>query len=170
MSSYEIRAIKFIHQVYSYINNCSTVGEYEASIRVYNAQHHRHVHCDAGSARIALITSDYVIKLNYNPYKVKEWGGCEQELKLYNQAFKDGFDYLLAKIKPYYYKGQVFYIMPRIHNIAKTFYDADYYMTAQEYNWCKSVELHDLHRYNYGWKNRHIVIIDYGANKYKQST
>ena len=169
MSSYEVRAIKFIHKICPFIEDCKSLDEYADAVDDFNTMYNRNVQFDNGSARMVMITSDYVIKFDYNPSKVAEWGGCEDEVKLYNKAVKDGFAYMFAKIKPYYYNGRIFYIMPRIHGIARTFCDADQYMTAKEYKWCKSVELYDLHRYNYGWKNNHIVIIDYGCNKFSHS-
>ena len=167
MSSYEVRAIKFIHSIYPYIENCTCLEEYDTAIFKYNMKNNRRVHFDWGSARFALITSDYVVKMNYNPENVARWGGCEEEHRFYNKAYNEGFDYLFAKTKPYYYKGVVFYIMPRIHNIGKTYWDADAYMSAEEKRWCRKNGLIDLHYQNYGWKNNHIVIIDYGANDYR---
>jgi hypothetical protein len=57
--------------------------------------------------------------------------------------------------------------MPRVEGIGRTWGDADEYMTADECDWCYDVGLRDLHNYNYGWKNHKVVIIDYGANEYR---
>jgi hypothetical protein len=70
---------------------------------------------------------------------------------------------MFAKIERYAYRGLNFYIMPRIHGIERTEYNAEDYMTDDELNWCDSQGLTDLHNGNYGWKNGHIVIIDYAA-------
>ena len=167
MSSYEVRAIRFIQQIFSYISNCESVGGYWDAVQRFNADHNRKVVCDNGMTRVALITSDYVVKIDYSPKNIRRWGGGEQEMKFYQMASREGYAYLFAKIKPYYYRGQVFYIMPRINGIGSKWGDADEYMTAEECDWCWDHSLCDLHNGNYGWKDGHVVIIDYGANDYR---
>lgn len=167
MSSYEVRAIRFIQQIFSYIADCHTVGSYWDAVQAFNLEHNRKVMCDNGMTRVALITSDYVVKIDYHAKNVKRWGGGEQEVKFYRMASSEGYGYLFAKIKPYYYKGQMFYIMPRVHGIGRKFEDADAYMTEEEADWCWEHDLCDLHNQNYGWKDGHVVIIDYGANNYR---
>jgi len=167
MSSYEVRAIKFIHQVFDYISDCKQVSDYYGAISDFNAHNSRKVQCANGMTRVAFITSDYVIKFDYSDYYTKRWGGCEQEYKLYNAARADGYGYLFAKIKPYYYQGRVFYIMPRINGIGRTWYNADSYMTWEEREWCDDHDLRDLHNENYGWHRKQIVICDYAANSFR---
>lgn len=167
MSSYEMRAIRFIQQIFPYIDNCHTVEQYDNAVDRFNSVYNRSVICNSGSARVALITSDYVIKIDYNPQNVRRWGGCAEEWRFYSRAYQEGFAYLLAKIKPYYYRGQVFYIMPRVNGVGSRWHDADEYLTQRERDWCDEVGLKDLHMENYGWKNGHVVIIDYAANDYR---
>lgn len=167
MSSYEVRAIRFIQQIFSYIMDCRTVSNYERAIDRFNMDHNRNVICSHGMTRVALVTSDYVVKIDYHPSNIKRWGGSEQEMKFYQMAYNEGYGYLFAKIKPYYYKGHLFYIMPRIKGIGSQFGDASEYMTAEENDWCWDHELYDLHNQNYGWKNGRVVIIDYGANDFR---
>jgi hypothetical protein len=166
-SSYEVRAIRFIKQIFSYLDDCRTMDDYFNAVYRFNFDHSRKVRFAHGMTRIAFITSDYVIKLDYDPKNVKRWGGCEQEVKFYRMACEEGYGYLFAKIKPYYHRGRVFYIMPRVAGIGRSYNDADAYMTNEENAWCCDHELYDLHNENYGWKGKHIVIIDYGANDYR---
>lgn len=167
MSSYEVRAIKFIRKVYPYICDCQSVIDFDEAIDDFNEAYHRKVKLDNGATRMVFISSDYVVKLDYNPIKIKSWGGCEQEHKFYNKAYKEGYAHLFAKIKPYYYKGMVFYIMPKINGVGNHFADAWYYMTKEEEDWCWDNGLRDLHSYNYGMTRHGIVIIDYAANDYR---
>jgi hypothetical protein len=111
-----------------------------------------------------MITSDYVVKIDYDPRAIKRWGGCEEEMRLYAQAKADGFDYLFAKITRYEYEGYTFYIMPRIKGIGKYEDDAWKYMSYAEWDWCHKHRLCDLHSFNYGWRNGQVCLIDYGAN------
>lgn len=133
-------------------------------ILAYNYTHRRNVIFSHGLTRYAFITSDYVIKIDYDEYEVENFGGCEQEYELYQNAVADGMDYLFAEITPFMYNNKIYYIMPRIKGIGKTDYDATYYMDRKERRWCRSYDLMDLHYLNYGWRNKHICIIDYAAH------
>ena len=168
MSSYEVRAIRFIHQIFPYFKDCKCCEDYQWAVMKFNRDCSRSVKFDHGQTRVAFMTSDYVVKLDYNPIGVQRWGGCEEEHKFYEYAFREGYAYLFAKIKPYYYRGIVFYIMPRVKGIGKYLYDADEYMADHEVSWCWNSGLRDLHNFNYGWKNGNIIIIDYGANQYRK--
>ena len=163
-NSYEVRAQKFIQKIFPYIMGCADLEEVEIAIGNFNMNFNRKVRFAHGMTRFALICSDYVVKVDYSPEGISNFGGCEDEINLYAEAEAEGFDYLLAKITRYDYSGVSFYIMPRIEGICRTWYDADYYMTDEEKNWCDWHGLCDLHCFNYGWKNRHIVLIDYGAH------
>ena len=168
MRSYVERAKDFIQQAFPFMSDCGTVEDFFCAMLHFNERYNRKVIVDNGAARVALITSDYVVKVDYNEYKVHEWGGCEAELAFYEFACSEGYGYLFAEITKYTYGGRDFYIMPRVHGIGKTFYEADEYMTADEAEWCWDVGLRDLHNENYGWKGDKIVIIDYGANEYRE--
>lgn len=133
-------------------------------IHAYNYTHRRNVIFSNGLTRYAFITSDYVIKIDYDEFEVKRFGGCEQEYELYQNAVADGMDYLFAEITPFMYNNKVYYIMPRVKGIGKTDYDATYYMNRKERQWCRSYDLMDLHYLNYGWRDNHICIIDYAAH------
>ena len=133
-------------------------------IQAYNYTHRRNVIFSHGLTRYAFITSDYVIKIDYDEYEVENFGGCEQEYELYQNAVADGMDYLFAEITPFMYNDKVYYIMPRIKGIGRTENDAMRYMNRKERQWCRSYDLMDLHYLNYGWRNKHICIIDYAAH------
>lgn len=164
-SNYEVRAQKFLHQIFPLIEDvlCDPYCVEEA-MEKFNAEHNRKVQVHYGEARIAIITSDYVIKFDYDYDTIEQIGGCENEIELYAQAVKDGFDYLFAKITKYNYKNHSFYIMPRIYGIGKYcnyYHSATYHMTMEEEEWCREHNLTDLHSNNYGFRKGKLCIVDY---------
>jgi hypothetical protein len=164
MRSYIERAKDFIEQVYPYINLYNGPLGARRCIKKFNDDFDRKVHVGSGLSRIALITSDYVVKFDYNPEEVECIGGCENEITVYAQAKEAGLAYLFAEITPYYYKGRTFYIMPRINGIGRGHYYAEKYMTAQERMFCRDHRITDLHNGNYGFRNGHVCLVDYACH------
>lgn len=164
MSSYEVRAKKFIAKVYPYIKNCDDSFDFSLAINRFNQDCHRNVQIASGSTRVVMITSDYVIKVDYDGWGKGAWGSCADEVRMYRKAKHDGFAHLFAKVTPVR-KGynRTFYIMPRIGGIAKKPYDADEYVDGDDYIYLYE-NVGDLHNHNYGWKDGHIVMIDYAYN------
>lgn len=164
MSNYEERAKKFIAQIYPFIKDCESTPEFSAAVNRFNFTAHRKVKMEFGSTRIAFITSDYVVKFDYNGWGIGKFGSCNDEVRMYRYAVESGYGHLLAKITPYRYNyNHTFYIMPKISGIGKYPYDADCYLEGDEYNWVNE-NIYDCHSYNYGWKDGHIVMIDYACN------
>ena len=167
-SDYRARAFKFLVSIFPYIENVmDNAWEVEQAVWRYNHVHSRKVDCMSGSARIALITSDYVIKWDYDEENVHEIGGCNSEYENYCEAVAAGYGHLFAATTQIEYHGITFNIMPRIRNIGAKHhkYDIDYYMTPEEYDWVSHF-INDLHSYNWGIMNNKAVIIDY-AYKYE---
>ena len=164
-NNYEVRAQKFIMKIASYVEGCCDIEDYETACdNIRNVMPNRAIICASGCARTAFITSDYVIKMEHGKDDVDCYGGCENEMKLYAEAVKDGMDYLFAKITPFEYEERMYYIMPRIKGI--NFYRSAYawrYMTTEESRWCSDHNLNDLHSGNYGFRNHHLCIVDYGS-------
>ena len=165
MRNYEDRAKDFIKEVFPYIvDDMSYPFAVRKHIREYNARYTRNVKVSNGVARIALITSDYVVKFNYDEYEVDCVGGCEDEMATYEMAEREGFAYLFAKISRFSYCGRNFYIMPRINGIGR--YDDKYandFMTQEERDWCEEHDISDLHCNNYGFRKGRVCIIDYAC-------
>lgn len=163
MRSYEERAKDFIAQIFPYIERSDYDCEaMETLVDEFNKTYSRKVILKHGIARIALITSDYVVKYTYDAYEAEEAGDGENEIKLYAEAERDGFAYLFAKVTRYEYNNYVFYIMPRIHGIDPySCIHADEHMTDEENDWCDKHHLTDLHCNNYGFRKGHVCIVDY---------
>ena len=167
-SNYIIRAIAFIHAIQPYLRRYRRV---EVAVREFNTQHHRAVKFAHGAVRNALITSDYVIKWDYDAANRRLFGGCREEMKLYKRAKQDGYAYLFAEITEYEYHGRKFYIMPRV-KIAEDLglWDIDNELDDDERNYLyDELNLGDLHSENWGMKNGCVVIIDYACAGYKSA-
>lgn len=164
MRSYVERAQDFVKQVFPYLMKANFQRwATKQIIEEFNYIYHRKVLFRSGIARFALITSDYVVKYTYDKEEASEVGGGEEEIALYEQAEKDGFAYLFAKVTRFVYNDHVFYIMPRIYGISEGNGYAEYRMTREERAWCDSHRLSDLHCNNYGFRNGHICIVDYAC-------
>ena len=165
ITSYEVRARKFANDIYPYINNCKSPFEFETAVSRFNRINHRAVRVAYGQTRVALITSDYVLKIDYGT-RSSLFGGCENEYQAYQKAYHDGFAYLFAKISPVMVKERVFYIMPRIERIGIEFNGFD-----EAWDVVKSDDerdylydnFSDLHHENFGWKHGKPVIVDYAC-------
>lgn len=165
-SNYELRARKFIAELFPYLDGCYRARDYQRAASRYMIDHpHRKVNFCYGIARVVFVTSDYVIKIDYDDYGVSAFGGCENELRFYSIAERDGMAYLFAKISYYSYMNRDFYIMPRVYGIGRyEDSDAHEYMIEAESDWCEEHGVGDLHEYNYGWYKDRPIIIDYGAS------
>lgn len=164
MRSYIERAKDFIEQVYPFICECKNPWEIRQHILIFNADFTRAVKVGSGLSRIALITSDYVVKFDYDPEEVESIGGCENELELFSWAKHEGFDYLFAEITSFFYEDRYFYIMPRIYGIGSGRHYAEHYMTDSEKDFCRRYKITDLHTENYGFRNGKVCLVDYACH------
>ena len=158
-NNYEVRAMKFITLIAPYIAGCVDKWDYFYAVARFNHDYKRNVKVCNGATRIALITSDYVIKFNYGK-RVRDYGGCRDEMRMYKRAEKDGYAYLFAKITAKIYNHKTYYIMPKISYIGRG--GMWKHLSCDEYDYiCDN--LYDMHEYNYGYKNGKPVIIDYAC-------
>lgn len=166
MRNYEERAKDFIKMLFPLIEDCEDVWEFREAVDMFNRTYSRKVICSNGLARIAFISSDYVVKYEYDAWEVGVIGGCENEMELYAQAEEEGFAYLFAKITPFHYCGRDFYIMPRVYGVGNKYGDyADDYMTHAEIEFCRNHDVTDLHCNNFGFRNGHVCVIDYACRE-----
>ena len=169
MRTYEDRAKDFIKEVFPFIESMN-VWTIRDEIQIYNRANSRKVKVSNGCARIALITSDYVVKFDYDEYEVESIGGCENEIKLYAIAEAEGFAYMFAKITRYEYKGRKFYIMPRVRGIDPDgWWHADHYMNDEERDFCDRHYITDLHCGNFGFRKGRVCIVDYACRRWDNS-
>ena len=165
MRSYIERAKDFVKEICPYLERANfDCWATMNSVQQYNADHTRAVKFAHGIARVALITSDYVVKFDYDEDEVERVGGGEAEVQFYAIAKAEGFAYLFAEVTRFYYGIKAFYIMPRIRGIGKDWYHADHFMTDEERDWCDRHDLSDLHCNNYGFRNGKVCIVDYACS------
>lgn len=164
MRNYIERAKDFIEQVYPYVAVCRNPWDAKNRIKMFNTDFDRKVIVSSGLSRIALITSDYVVKFDYDLEEVESIGGCENECELYYWAKQEGFAYLFAEITPYSYNHRLFYIMPRIRGVGSGLCYAENYMNDKEKDFCRRHRITDLHTENYGFRKGRVCIVDYACN------
>ena len=164
MRNYEERAKDFIKMLFHLIEDCEDVWDFREAVAMFNRTYSRKVICSNGLARVAFISSDYVVKYEYHAWEVQSIGGCENELELYAQAEVEGFAYLFAKITPFHYCGHDFYIMPRVYGVGSKDYEyADDYMIISDIFFFLNHNVTDLHCNNFGFRNGHVCVIDYAC-------
>ena len=163
MRNYEERAMDFIKAIYPFIkDDMDAPWILKDKVGEFNSTHSRNVKVMSGCSRCAMITSDYVVKFDYDSECVDEIGGCFNEVSFYEIAEREGYAYLFAKITHVSYMGHDFFIMPRIYGVEYRQERAWEFMTPQEAKWCRKHNLTDLHSGNYGFRNHHVCIFDYG--------
>lgn len=175
-TSYIERAKKFLGQIYPYIEQyLNDLNYLEHQVNIFNKKFHRKVSMMEGSARVALITSDYVIKWVYDDDAENDVGGNKSELQMYEKAKNAGYEHLLVEPTKITIKNNDFLIMPKIYYIGYKDYkgnvkdDIEDYTSAEEYSWISS-NIYDLHNYNWGFDKEHNpIIIDYGMNAYYEA-
>ena len=165
MRNYEERAKDFVKMLFPLIDDCESVWEFRNAVQMFNRIYGRKVKCNNGIARVAFITSDYVVKMDYDKDEVESVGGGDNEIALYEIAEREGFAHLFAKVTLFEYEDRRFYIMPRIRGISDHNYNyAETYMTDEERQFCKKHHLSDLHCNNYGFRNGHVCLFDYACS------
>lgn len=164
-SSYIVRARQFAWDIYPFIRECKTVSDYEEAVENFNIINHRKVRVACGQTRVVLITSDYVLKIDYGT-RQELYGGCENEHRAYQKVYNDGYAYLFARITPVMVNEKVYYIMPRIERIGAEFNDWNeaYDVVNDDESEYLYENFRDLHYENFGTRKGRPVIVDYAYN------
>lgn len=159
--TYVERATSFISAFLPFLEiyGFDTPDDVRLAAEYFNLYNNRRVKVCHGLTRIALVNSDYVVKFNYGGY-VGTYGGCEEEVAMYQQADSEGMAHLLAAITRVEVEGHVFYIMPRARYVGKT--DLSLGNSEDEVDWLFDT-LYDLHEFNCGVINGRAVVIDYAC-------
>ena len=170
-NDYEVRAKEFIKEFAPYLKGIRVTksNSYKIcdAVRRFNVDKKRHVKVASGASRIALITSDYVVKLDFGT----TWAGnSKTEMLGYQQAQKDGYEYLLAKISLYKCRNRSFFIMPRARVAGTLTWQGQkrlwHKLTENERKYIRD-NFEDLHDNNWGSLNGRPILIDYAWNDFK---
>ena len=156
MSTYEERGTKFAKFLAELFANCYELEDFEEVISAYNKTHKNRLKYRHGVSRIAILRSDYVIKFNYGDEDFA--GDCVSEARVYAKAVEAGMEHLLAKTTVLYLNGLICSVMPRIKGVGS--HRGWNNLTLREKAWL-GANINDLHRNNYGYKNRKICVVDY---------
>lgn len=173
-NDYIVRAKKFVDKFDEYLKASPYENAGTAIINAayqFNCEHKKQkIKVSSGGTRKALITSDYVIKIDF---RETLWGTCDTEYQMWNKAINDGMNDIFVPVTKY--KAR-YYIMPRV-----TALDEDKYC-----EWCEAGRknpidkftdeqidylndyVKDLHCYNVGYWHRKPVVLDYAANYIRQ--
>lgn len=167
MRTYVERAEDFIKELLEYKGKNTFQKDYgiRGTVGKYQTVHpRRRIEVSSGAARTAIITSDYVIKIDTG--RPDMYGGCEQEMKFYDYACDCGMEYLLAKPTLFKYKRMKFYIYPRAKVHASMKRSRNWYgeLTYNEQSFVE--EICDLHEGNVGFLHGKLCIIDYAMNNH----
>lgn len=168
MRTYEERAIDFIKELYEVKGENPFTKNYGVRriVSDYLSLHpRRNVKVAEGAARTAIITSDYVIKIDTG--EVDIYGGCENEEEFYGYACECNMEYLLAKPTHFRYKRIDFYIYPRASVYANfSRKDRSWYskLSYAEKDFIDLID--DLHEGNIGFIHGKLCIIDYAMNTF----
>lgn len=136
----------------------------------FNYEHkNQKIKLASGGTRKALITSDYVIKMDF---RETMWGTCDTEYRMYREAVGDGMDEIFVPISKY--KAR-YYIMPRVTALDDKYCewceagrkDPIDKFTNEQINYLNDY-IDDLHCYNVGYWHRKPVVLDYAANYLRQ--
>ena len=165
MRTYVERAEDFIKELLEYKGELTFKREYEVRriVREYSEAHpRRHIYVSAGAARTAIITSDYVIKIDTG--NIKMFGGRKEEVKFYKLAESEGMEYLLAKPTRFRFQKINFYIYPRATVCANMRKRKNWraHLTDEEMVFVDQID--DLHEGNVGFLHGKPCIIDYAMN------
>ena len=173
-NDYITRAKKFVDKFDKYLE----VSPYKNigtaiidAVFQFNCEHKRQkIKLSSGGTRKALITSDYVIKIDF---RETHWGTCDTEYKMWHEAVKDGMEDIFVPITKY--KAR-YYIMPRV-----TALNQDKYLEWREAGKVDPIDkftkeqidylndnIEDLHCGNVGYWHRKPVVLDYAANYLRQ--
>jgi len=167
MRTYEERAMDFIKELYEVKGTNTFMKNYGVRriVAEYLSLHpRRKVKVAEGAARTAIITSDYVIKIDTG--MVDTYGGCENEEEFYEYACECSMEYLLAKPTHFRYKRTDFYIYPRA-SVYTDFMRHRSWRSELSYAEREFIDLiDDLHEGNIGFLHGKLCIIDYAMNTF----
>ena len=93
-SNYIVRAIKFLNKIVPYLDKYNSVY---TAVAVFNSENRRAVKVEMGAVRYALLTSDYVVKWDYDADNACIFGGCKEEYEIWKEVKKNCFSGFICR-------------------------------------------------------------------------
>lgn len=161
-SNYIVRAQKFMESFYPYMRQYHSIT---VAVSKYNERYSRAVKVREGAVRRVLLTSDYVIKWDYDKGNSRCFGGCREEYKIYQEVKDSYYGYLFAEITPIKIKNRVFYVMPRVKKLGiDCGQEIGDVLETDELDYIyDEMQLGDIHEENWGYLKGQAVLIDYAC-------
>ena len=162
-NSYQVRALNTWKALKPYLMGCASIFNYDCAVNKFNRENHRKIKFCYGSTRVCFVTSDYVIKMDYNQDQIIFWGGCQSEYDNYDFACANGCDGAFCPIDKIDEKA---YVMPRCE--MADWYDEsildEFWKDCNEDEfWYVQENIKDVHNQNVGRYKGRVVLIDYAA-------
>ena len=159
--SYVDNAIRFLAIFSGECKNIKNQDDVRAALGRCNMKLHSKIKFDYGCTRYVIIGKDWVAKWDY--LGDRTFGGCEDEMKMYNYAKIDGYEYLLAKPTKVKVSPYIFYIYPRATLLGiNSGYELEDVLDEAEIDYLTN-NIFDIHDENWEYIDGHPVIIDYAA-------
>ena len=169
-SDYRVRAMRMVDKLYFFmgeeIDNFDTISfrVFQAKLHDFNKKYNLHVRYSYGISRLCFMCSDYVIKFDYD---VSDFGGCLSEYQNYQQVKTDGYEEYFAEITPYTIgEDCTAWIMPLIRGIGHPY--NCFRNVPKEVVCYINKNFRDIHEFNYGLRDGHMVMIDYAASAFNK--
>lgn len=151
-----------MYQILPMLHDLSNVLAVCDDVDKFNTMYHRKVEVFHGATRIVLVTSDYVVKFDFG-MAVYDYGGCEDEVNMYNVALGAGYAHLFAPITRIVVHGYKFYVMPRVHGVGHI-YEPWNNIDWDDWVWLND-HVGDLHNNNWGILHNTPIVIDYACSR-----
>lgn len=163
-NDYVTRARKFVKEIAPMMDNRRDFYSVADAVREYETKHtHRKVMFCHGAVRCVIITSDYVIKWDYDTESAKEYGGCVAESRLWKKLKDSEYADLFAPITCIRESGHYWYVMPCI-NGGTPKHRISYYVNEDVTDFLDSNHICDLHCKNWRLVRGKPVIFDYACS------
>lgn len=160
--SYIDNAIRFLEVFAGECNSIKNQDAVRKALGRCNLKLHYRAKFNYGCTRYVIIGKDWAAKWDYIDDD-SGFGGCEDEVAMYNYAKNDGYEYLLAKPTKVKVSSYTFYIYPRATVLGiHSGHELEEVLNEVEIEYLTNNIL-DIHDENWGYIDGRPVIIDYAA-------
>jgi len=170
MRDYELHAKAWLTK---HADTLNSLWNCRNSVMPWKALEDGEVFVTGGQTRIVIVGADWVVKIN-KPWSPRwhMFGNCRNEVRMYNKAVQDGYDWLFCRIRAMKVEHHIYYVMEKVDTVAsdegyENHIEDDFYdELGEEVVDYINDNLFDVHCDNYGFigDSQTPVIFDYAAN------